>query len=232
VGKTELARALAATLFDDQEALVRLDGSEFQERHAAARLIGAPPGYVGHDQGGQLTEAVRRRPFAVVLFDEIEKAHPEVCDLLLQLLDGARLTDGAGRTVRFADALVVLTANLDLAAARARFRPELLGRLDEIVPFEPLDEAALAGIARLEVERVRRRAADQGIALQVGDQALALLARTGGSPTLGGRPIRRAIERLIEEPLAARIVAGEVAAGDRVEIDSDGVELTLTCALA
>jgi ATP-dependent Clp protease ATP-binding subunit ClpB len=231
VGKTELARALAATLFDDQAALVRLDGSELAERHAAARLVGAPPGYVGHEEGGQLTEAVRRRPFAVVLFDELDKAHPAVGDLLLQLLDGARLTDGTGRTVRFADALVVLTANLDLPAARARFRPELLGRLDEIVLFEPLGEAELRRIARLEVERVRRRAAQQGISLAVDEGALGLLAGAGASAALGARPLRRAIERLVEEPLAARMVAGELQPGDRVEIGSDGEELTVTCAL-
>ncbi len=228
VGKTELARQLAALLFDDPAALVRLDMSEYQERHTAARLTGAPPGYIGHDDGGQLTEAVRRRPWAVVLLDEIDKAHPEVHDVLLQVLDEGRLTDGQGRTVRFNDAVIVLTANLaDESALGRRFRPELVNRLDEIVRFQPLVPSAVARIAELQLGRVRRLAAEQGIALVAEEEAVAHLARVGYDPVFGARALARAVARLVQDPLADRIVAGRLAPGDRVALVLEGGALVL-----
>jgi ATP-dependent Clp protease ATP-binding subunit ClpA len=227
-GKTLLAQALAAELFDDERALVRVDMSEYGERHAAARLVGAPPGYVGFDEGGQLTEAVRRRPFAVVLLDEIDKAHPDVHPLLLQLLDEGRLTDGRGRTVSFRDAIVVLTANLaGVAEARQRIRRELFARLDEVVGFAPLGPEALAEVAAISLTEVQKRLELQGIWLDIGSAVALRVARIGFDRELGARPIRRAVERLVAEPIAERILGGSIRAGDRVRVYVIGEELEL-----
>ena len=205
VGKTELARALAEFMFDDERALVRLDMSEYQERHTVARLVGAPPGYVGYEEGGQLTEAVRRRPYAVLLLDEIEKAHPEVFDVLLQLLDDGRLTDGQGRTVDFRNTVVIMTSNIRSAdELRDRFRPEFLNRIDEVVTFEPLTREQLAEIVELQLDRLRERLAERKLSLEVTDEAKELVAEEGWDPAYGARPLKRAIQRLLENPLALR----------------------------
>jgi ATP-dependent Clp protease ATP-binding subunit ClpB len=242
VGKTELARALAEFLFDDEQALVRIDMSEYMEKFSTSRLVGAPPGYVGYEEGGQLTEAVRRRPYQVVLFDEIEKAHPDVFNVLLQLLDDGRLTDSQGRTVDFKNTVVIMTSNIgsttlieaadagpdafDAAADRVRlqlrdhFRPEFLNRIDEIIVFRPLDESQLRQIVGLLVANVERRLEETGISLEVTDAALTLLAREGYDPVYGARPLRRAIQRELENPLARRILAGEFVSGGTVRIDA------------
>jgi ATP-dependent Clp protease ATP-binding subunit ClpA len=249
VGKTELARALAEFLFDDENALVRIDMSEYMEKFAVSRLVGAPPGYVGYEEGGQLTEAVRRRPYQVVLFDEIEKAHPDVFNVLLQLLDDGRLTDSQGRTVDFKNTVIIMTSNVgsgtlleastngadafELAAESVRsqlrdhFRPEFLNRVDEIIVFKPLSQEQLSSIVGLLLAGVARRLEESRISLIVTDAARALVARQGYDPAFGARPLRRAIQRSIENPLAKRILAGDIAAGSTVTIDatSDG-ELT------
>ena len=248
VGKTELARALAEFLFDDENALVRIDMSEYMEKFAVSRLVGAPPGYVGYEEGGQLTEAVRRRPYQVVLFDEIEKAHPDVFNVLLQLLDDGRLTDSQGRTVDFKNTVVIMTSNIGSAALveagergadafaeaaervrlqlREHFRPEFLNRVDEIIVFQPLSEEQLTEIVGLLLAAVERRLAEAQISLEVTDTARAFVAREGYDPTYGARPLRRAIQRLIENPLAKRILAGEFGAGQTVKIDLRDGELT------
>ncbi len=203
VGKTELARALAEFMFDDERATIRLDMSEYQERHTVARLIGAPPGYVGYDEGGQLTEAVRRRPYSVVLLDEIEKAHMEVFDVLLQILDDGRLTDGQGRTVDFRNTVIIMTSNLRSAEQmREFFRPEFLNRIDEVVEFHPLSNEQLAEIVELQLQRLRDRLAERGLGLELTDAAKEQLAEAGWDPTYGARPLKRAIQRLVENPLA------------------------------
>src|SRR5262245_49592787 len=226
VGKTELARALAEFMFDDERALVRLDMSEYQERHTVARLVGAPPGYVGYEEGGQLTEAVRRRPYSVVLLDEIEKAHAEVFDVLLQILDDGRLTDGHGRTVDFRNTVIIMTSNIRSAEALTeRFRPEFLNRVDEIVEFEPLSREQLGAIVELQLARLRRRLADRGLRLELADDAKELVAEAGWDPTYGARPLRRALQRLVENPLALRLLEGEVAEGDTVRVDAQDGEL-------
>jgi ATP-dependent Clp protease ATP-binding subunit ClpB len=226
VGKTELARALAEFMFDDERAMVRLDMSEYQERHTVARLIGAPPGYVGYDEGGQLTEAVRRRPYGVVLLDEIEKAHPEVFDVLLQVLDDGRLTDGQGRTVDFRNTVLIMTSNLRNAdELRDRFRPEFLNRVDEIVEFEPLTREQIAEIVELQLARLRARLAERGIALELTDAAKQGLAEAGWDPAYGARPLKRAIQRLVENPLALRLLDGEFGDGDTIRVDAEGGEL-------
>jgi ATP-dependent Clp protease ATP-binding subunit ClpB len=249
VGKTELARALAEFLFDDEHALVRIDMSEYMEKFSTSRLVGAPPGYVGYEEGGQLTEAVRRRPYQVVLFDEIEKAHPDVFNVLLQLLDDGRLTDSQGRTVDFKNTVIIMTSNIgsttlveaaeagpdafEGAAERVRlqlrdhFRPEFLNRVDEIIVFKPLDEAQLREIVGLLAANVSRRLTESGITLELSDEALALLAREGYDPVYGARPLRRSIQRRLENPLARRLLAGEFTDGDvvRVDVSPDG-ELT------
>jgi ATP-dependent Clp protease ATP-binding subunit ClpB len=240
VGKTELARALAEFLFDDENALVRIDMSEYMEKFAVSRLVGAPPGYVGYEEGGQLTEAVRRRPYQVVLFDEIEKAHPDVFNVLLQLLDDGRLTDSQGRTVDFKNTVVIMTSNIGSSALveaaeagtdafeaaadavrlqlREHFRPEFLNRVDEVIVFRPLDEAQLMEIVGLLLEGVRDRLAESGIGLELTDAARAFVAREGYDPTYGARPLRRAIQRAIENPLAKAVLAGEYARGDTVRV--------------
>jgi len=227
VGKTELARALAEFMFDDERAMVRLDMSEYQERHTVARLIGAPPGYVGYDEGGQLTEAVRRRPYSVVLLDEIEKAHAEVFDVLLQVLDDGRLTDGQGRTVDFRNTVLIMTSNIrSEAALRDSFRPEFLNRVDEIVVFAPLSREQIGEIVELQLARLRDRLAERRIELELTDAAKEALAEAGWDPAYGARPLKRAIQRLVENPLALRLLEGELADGDRIVVDADGGELT------
>jgi len=231
VGKTELARALAEFMFDDERALVRLDMSEYQERHTVSRLVGAPPGYVGYDEGGQLTEAVRRRPYSVVLLDEIEKAHAEVFDVLLQLLDDGRLTDGQGRTVDFRNTVIIMTSNIRSPnELRDRFRPEFLNRVDEVVVFEALTREQLAHIVELQLERLRDRLAERRIALDVTDAAKELLAEEGWDPAYGARPLKRAIQRLVENPLALRLLEGDFAEGDGVRVDARDDELVFESA--
>jgi ATP-dependent Clp protease ATP-binding subunit ClpB len=237
VGKTELAKALADFLFDDERAMVRIDMSEYGEKHSVARLVGAPPGYVGYEEGGQLTEAVRRRPYSVVLLDEVEKAHPEVFDILLQVLDDGRLTDGQGRTVDFRNTILILTSNLGsqylvepltgeeekkqqvLEVVRASFKPEFLNRLDDLVVFSALSKDELAHIAELQIGRLARRMADRRLTLDVTPEALAWLADEGNDPAYGARPLRRLIQTAIGDRLAKEILAGEVKDGDTVRVD-------------
>jgi ATP-dependent Clp protease ATP-binding subunit ClpB len=226
VGKTELARALAEFMFDDERALVRLDMSEYQERHTVARLIGAPPGYVGYEEGGQLTEAVRRRPYSVILLDEIEKAHNEVFDVLLQILDDGRLTDGHGRTVDFRNTVLIMTSNLrSVEQMREFFRPEFLNRIDEVVVCKPLTKDQLGEIVELQLARLRTRLADRGIELELTDDAKQLVADAGWDPTYGARPLKRALQRLVENPLALRLLEGEFGDGDTVRVDARDGEL-------
>ncbi len=248
VGKTEMARALAEFLFDDENALIRIDMSEYMEKHAVSRLIGAPPGYVGYEEGGQLTEAVRRRPYSVILFDEIEKAHPDVFNVLLQVLEDGRLTDSKGRTVNFRNTLIIMTSNLGteliqaamenlteanraeimerlrepvIELLRQRFRPEFLNRIDDIIIFKPLLQSEVKQIARLQLERLRERLRQQGMELQVTDTAVEWLATIGYDPQFGARPLRRAIERHVANPLAMKILAGEFRSGDTIVVDRD-----------
>jgi ATP-dependent Clp protease ATP-binding subunit ClpB len=226
VGKTELARALAEFMFDDERAIVRLDMSEYQERHTVARLVGAPPGYVGYEEGGQLTEAVRRRPYSVVLLDEIEKAHAEVFDVLLQILDDGRLTDGQGRTVDFRNTVIIMTSNVRSAAAlRDTFRPEFLNRVDEVIEFHALTREQLAEIVELQLARLRERLGERTIGLRLTDEAKETIAEAGWDPTYGARPLKRALQRLVENPLALRLLEGEFAEGDTVLVDAREGEL-------
>jgi ATP-dependent Clp protease ATP-binding subunit ClpB len=233
VGKTELARALAEFMFDDERAMVRLDMSEYQERHTVARLVGAPPGYVGFEEGGQLTEAVRRRPYSVVLLDEIEKAHMEVFDVLLQILDDGRLTDGQGRTVDFRNTVIIMTSNLrSTDEMREVFRPEFLNRIDEVVEFHPLSKEQLAEVVELQLRRLRERLAERGLGLELTDAAKEQLVEAGWDPTYGARPLKRAIQRLIENPLALRLLEGEFGEGDTVLVDAEDGELVFASASA
>jgi ATP-dependent Clp protease ATP-binding subunit ClpB len=244
VGKTELTRALAEFLFDDEHAMVRLDMSEFMEKHSVARLIGAPPGYVGYEEGGYLTEAVRRRPYSVVLFDEIEKAHPDVFNVLLQILEDGRLTDGQGRTVDFKNTVIIMTSNLasqyiqELGpkdrkemerrvneALRQAFKPEFLNRIDDIVIFNPLGREEIKQIVDIQLRRLEKMLADRKISVQVRDRAKAFLAEQGYDPVFGARPLKRTIQKLIQDPLALKILAGEVGEGDKVVVDSDGSQI-------
>ena len=248
VGKTELARALAEFLFDDERSLIRLDMSEYMEKHAVARLIGAPPGYVGYEEGGQLTEAVRRRPYAVVLFDEFEKAHPDVHNVLLQILDEGRLTDGKGRTVNFRNAIIIMTSNLASAliremeergeavgpkveeALRAHFRPEFLNRIDEIVVFQSLKREALHRIVEIQVGRLARMLADRQIQLEMTPAAIQGIADEGYDRDFGARPLKRVLQRKVQDPLALRILKGEFGPGDTVIVDLDKKAGTMTFA--
>ena len=226
VGKTELARALAEFMFDDERAMVRIDMSEYQERHTVSRLIGAPPGYVGYDEGGQLTEAVRRRPYTVILLDEIEKAHPEVFDVLLQVLDDGRLTDGQGRTVDFRNAVLIMTSNIRSSDAMTEhFRPEFLNRIDEIVQFDALTREQLSGIVDLQLRRLHGRLEERGLTLELADAAKGVLTDAGWDPTYGARPLKRAIQRLVENPLALRLLEGDFQPGDTVRVDAHDGEL-------
>jgi ATP-dependent Clp protease ATP-binding subunit ClpB len=245
VGKTELARALAEFLFDDENAMVRIDMSEYQERHTVSRLVGAPPGYVGYEEGGQLTEAVRRRPYSVVLFDEIEKAHPEVFNALLQLLDDGRLTDGHGRTVDFKNTVVIMTSNvgtefldgreattdekqreLVMAALRQHFRPEFLNRVDEIIIFHGLTKEHLMEIVDIQVRRLQRLLADRQLEIELTDAARAYLAEEGYDPAYGARPLKRVIQRQVQDPLALGLLQGDYGEGDRVRVDALDGRLT------
>jgi ATP-dependent Clp protease ATP-binding subunit ClpB len=224
VGKTELARALAQFLFDDERAMIRIDMSEYQERHTVARLLGAPPGYVGFEEGGQLTEAVRRHPYSVVLFDEIEKAHHDVFNVMLQILDEGRLTDGQGRTVDFKNTILIMTSNLPVTgdlreSLRAYFRPEFLNRVDEIILFHPLGEEHLKKIVDIQLEVLRVRLAERHISLVLSEAAREFLIHAGYDPAFGARPIKRAIQREVETPLARRILAGELRDGQTVQVD-------------
>jgi ATP-dependent Clp protease ATP-binding subunit ClpB len=239
VGKTELAKALAAFLFDDERAMIRIDMSEYGEKHSVARLVGAPPGYVGYDQGGQLTEAVRRRPYSVVLLDEVEKAHPDVFDVLLQVLDDGRLTDGQGRTVDFRNAILVLTSNLGSAAlvdtslddagrrdkvmevVKRSFKPEFLNRLDDVVVFHALSTEELTSIVDIQLERLGARLASRRLTLAVSDAAREWLALQGFDPVYGARPLRRLVQSAIGDQLARALLAGEVREGDTVAVDLD-----------
>jgi ATP-dependent Clp protease ATP-binding subunit ClpB len=244
VGKTELCKSLASFLFDTEEAMVRIDMSEFMERHAVARLIGAPPGYVGYEEGGYLTETVRRRPYSVILLDEVEKAHPEVFNILLQVLDDGRLTDGHGRTVDFRNTVIVMTSNLgsdriqemhgqDYEAMKSavmdvvgkHFRPEFINRVDEIVVFHPLDRSQIREIAAIQVDYLRRRLAEREIGFEISDSALDLLGEAGFDPVYGARPLKRAIQHRLENALAQKILAGEFASGDAIRIDAADGEL-------
>jgi len=234
VGKTELSRALAEFLFDDEQAMIRIDMSEYQEKHTVSRLIGAPPGYVGYEEAGQLTEAVRRRPYAVVLFDEIEKAHGEVLNVLLQLLDDGRLTDGQGRTVDFKNTVVIMTSNVGSGAAkeevlealRRHFRPEFLNRIDEIVVFHPLGREHIRSIIDIQLARLARRLEDRKIRLELTDAARDLLIAEGYDPAYGARPLKRTIQRRLLDPLALKVLEGEFGEGDTIRVDAPGGELS------
>jgi ATP-dependent Clp protease ATP-binding subunit ClpB len=245
VGKTELARALAEFLFDDEQAMIRLDMSEYMEKHTVSRLVGAPPGYVGYDEGGQLTEAVRRRPYSVVLFDEIEKAHPDVFNVLLQILEDGRLTDGQGRTVDFKNTIIVMTSNLGsqvirelsgnetamraavMDTLRQQFRPEFLNRVDDVIIFKELTQAQLRGIVEIQLNGLRRRLAERHLTLEVSTAAEDLLAKEGYDPVYGARPLKRTIQRLLQDPLALRILEGEFREGDTIKVDAVDGKLTL-----
>jgi ATP-dependent Clp protease ATP-binding subunit ClpB len=235
VGKTELAKALAEFIFDDEQAMVRIDMSEYMERHSVSRLIGAPPGYVGYEEGGQLTESVRRRPYSVVLFDEIEKAHPEVFNALLQILDDGRMTDGHGRTVDFKNTIIIMTSNVGshwiqelgvdqreemekrvMEALRASFKPEFLNRIDDIMIFHSLIPEQLKAIVDIQLKHVQKRLDSQHVTLELSDEAKALLAREGYDPTYGARPLKRAIQKHLENPLAMEILEGHFGEGDTI----------------
>jgi ATP-dependent Clp protease ATP-binding subunit ClpB len=255
VGKTELARALAEFLFDDEHAIIRIDMSEYMEKHSVSRLIGAPPGYVGYDEGGQLTEAVRRRPYAVVLFDEIEKAHPEVFNIFLQIMDDGRLTDGKGRHVSFKNTILIMTSNIGsvylqdlgvhhdaeqiteahkqvMEALRAHFKPEFLNRVDDIIIFNPLGKEQLTKIVDLRLEDLRRLLADRKISLELTPAAKELIFTEGYDPNYGARPLKRAIQRIVQDPLAMKILDGEVLHGDHVTVDADKKQHKLTFKVA
>ncbi|MFO1474457.1 MAG: ATP-dependent chaperone ClpB [Lysobacterales bacterium] len=248
VGKTELCKALAEFLFDSPDAMVRIDMSEFMEKHAVSRLIGAPPGYVGYEEGGYLTEAVRRRPYSVILLDEVEKAHPDVFNILLQVLDDGRLTDGQGRTVDFRNTVIVMTSNLGshqiqelsgddspeayiqmkaavMGVVQAHFRPEFINRLDDIVVFHPLDKQQIKQIARIQLKGLEKRLGERGIRIELSDKAYELLGNVGFDPVYGARPLKRAIQQQIENPLASAILAGDFAGGDTVHVDAEGGKL-------
>jgi ATP-dependent Clp protease ATP-binding subunit ClpB len=251
VGKTELARALAELLFDDERSMIRLDMSEYMEKHTVSRLVGAPPGYVGYEEGGQLTEAVRRRPYSVLLLDEIEKAHPDVFNVLLQLLEDGRLTDGQGRTVDFRNCVVIMTSNIGsqliadvpaaagpaewervrddvLADLRVSFRPEFLNRVDDIILFSRLDQTQLRQIVEIQLHGVRDRLAARKLTLHVTEVAMDTLAAEGYDPTYGARPLKRVIQRRLQDPIAMAILEGKFTEGDTVEVDANDGQITIT----
>ncbi len=246
VGKTELAKALAAYLFDTEEALVRIDMSEYMEKHAVSRLIGAPPGYVGYDEGGQLTESIRRRPYAVVLFDEIEKAHPDVFNVMLQILDDGRVTDSQGHTVDFKNTIIIMTSNIGsqfiqdisgddtrydemrsrvMDAMRAQFRPEFLNRIDEFIIFHSLNKLELRQIVKLQTQRLSQRLSDRKMSLKLSDAAIDFLAEVGYDPVYGARPLKRAIQRELETAIAKAILRGEFTDGDTIFVDVENERL-------
>jgi len=253
VGKTELAKALAEFLFDDEDALVRMDMSEYREQHAVSRLFGAPPGYVGYEEGGQLTEAVRRRPYRVLLFDEIEKAHPDVWNALLQLLEDGRLTDGQGRTVDFRNTVVIMTSNLGTEfikrsgalgfiqsndeqsivdhqkiekAMRDTFRPEFLNRIDDVIIFSPLSVEDVISMIDIQIGALIGRLKENGLQIELSQKARTFLARAGYDPQFGARPLRRAIQRYIENPLSVRLLRGDFKTGDMIMVDEVNAEIT------
>jgi ATP-dependent Clp protease ATP-binding subunit ClpB len=252
VGKTELTKALAAYLFDDENALIRIDMSEYMEKHSVARLIGAPPGYVGYDEGGALTEAVRRRPYQVILFDEIEKAHPDVFNVLLQVLDDGRLTDGQGHTVDFRNTLIVMTSNLGadflvnqpegqdtdavrdqvMAVVRAAFRPEFLNRVDEIILFHRLKKSEMTRIVDIQMQRLQKLLEDRKITIALDSSAREWLADKGWDPAYGARPLKRAIQKSVQDPLAEMILAGAIKDGEKVTISTGKQGLTFNGKLA
>jgi ATP-dependent Clp protease ATP-binding subunit ClpB len=250
VGKTELARALAELLFDDERSMIRLDMSEYMEKHTVSRLVGAPPGYIGYEEGGQLTEAVRRRPYSVLLLDEIEKAHPDVFNILLQLLEDGRLTDGQGRTVDFRNCVVIMTSNIGshliaevsadadaaqwervrdgvLAELRNNFRPEFLNRVDDVILFSRLDRAQLREIVDIQLRAVRDRLAARKLTLHVTEEAVDALAAEGYDPTYGARPLKRVIQRRLQDPIAMAILEGRFTEGDTVEVDAKNGQITI-----
>jgi ATP-dependent Clp protease ATP-binding subunit ClpB len=229
VGKTELARALAEFMFDTQDAIVRIDMSEYMEKHSVSRLVGAPPGYVGYEEGGQLTEAVRRRPYSVVLLDEIEKAHPDVFNALLQVMDDGRLTDGQGRTVSFKNTVLIMTSNIPggRAGVEAHFKPEFINRLDDIVEFHPLSREQIGEIVDLQVERLIKRVRERDIEVELTDTARTLLGNLGYDPTYGARPLKRVIQKRLVDRLALAILEGRFAAGDTVVVDAADGDLVL-----
>ena len=251
VGKTELARALAEFLFDDETALVRIDMSEYQEKFNVQRLVGAPPGYVGYEEGGQLTEAVRRKPYCVILFDEIEKAHHDVFNILLQMLDDGRLTDGQGRTVDFTNTIVIMTSNIGspliqefyqtkekdnnavkrmeeavLNELKQHFRPEFLNRVDDTIIFHSLSEDQIGQIVEIQLQRISKRLTEQKLTLQLTQQAKQLLAKRGWDPQWGARPLKRALQEYLLDPLATKLLSGEFRQGDLIHVDASGEELT------
>ena len=232
VGKTELARALAEFMFDSQDAMVRIDMSEYVEKHSVARLVGAPPGYVGYEEGGQLTESVRRRPYSVVLLDEIEKAHSDVFNVLLQVMDDGRLTDGQGRTVDFKNTVLIMTSNIPggRAGVESRFRPEFINRLDDIVEFDPLSREQLREIVDVQVARLAGRVSERGVTIELTDGARDLLGELGYDPAYGARPLKRVIQKHLVDPLARGLLAGTYAVGDRVVVDDDGGTLRFVVA--
>ena len=246
VGKTELAKALAKNLFDSEEALVRIDMSEYMEKHSVSRLVGAPPGYVGYEEGGQLTEAIRRRPYSVILFDEIEKAHADVFNIMLQILDDGRLTDSQGRTVDFKNSIIIMTSNIGsqyildvtgeenyeemrsrvMGAMRDSFRPEFLNRIDEIIIFHGLTKEQLQPIVKLQVQGLEKRLADQKLSLKLSEKAIDFLAELGYDPIYGARPLKRAIQRYLETSIAKSILRGEFQEGDTIFVDVEDERLT------
>ncbi|MGH2897993.1 MAG: AAA family ATPase, partial [Solirubrobacteraceae bacterium] len=229
VGKTELAKALAEFLFDTEKAIVRVDMSEYMEKHAVSRLVGAPPGYVGYEEGGQLTEAARRRPYSVVLLDEVEKAHPDVFNALLQVMDDGRLTDGQGRTVSFKNVVLIMTSNIPggREGAELHFRPEFINRLDDIVEFESLSRSQIGEIVALQLRRVIDRLAERGIALELTPEARELLGDLGYDPVYGARPLKRVIQKRLVDRLALQMLQGDFAAGDLIAVSAADRELVL-----
>ncbi len=248
MGKTELAKALASILFDTQDAIVRIDMSEYMEKHTVSRLMGAPPGYVGYEEGGQLTEAIRRRPYSVVLFDEIEKAHPDVFNVMLQILDDGRLTDSQGRTVDFTNTIIIMTSNigsqyiLDIAgddsqyeemrtrvmnAMRDSFRPEFLNRIDDIIIFHSLAKSQLRNIVKIQIQRLQTRLEEQKLALDLSEEALDFLAEIGYDPVYGARPLKRSIQRYLETAIAKSILKSEFKAGDTIYVNVEDERLKL-----
>jgi ATP-dependent Clp protease ATP-binding subunit ClpC len=252
VGKTELAKALAEFMFDDEEALVRIDMSEYREQHTVSRLFGAPPGYVGYEEGGQLTEAIRRRPYSVVLFDEIEKGHPDVWNALLQILDDGRLTDGQGRTIDFRNTVIIMTSNLGTEfvkrggalgfvpnrdeeaiadhkriekAIRETFRPEFINRIDEVIIFNSLSQEQVSHIVDLQMQQIADRLGEQGVVVELTQAARMWLAAEGFDPQYGARPLRRALQHYVESPLSVKLLKGEFKRGDIVVVDSDGEQI-------
>ena len=236
VGKTELAKALAQLLFDDEKSIVRIDMSEYMEKHSVSRLIGAPPGYVGFEEGGQLTESVRRRPYSIVLFDEIEKAHPEVFNVCLQIFDDGRLTDGQGRTVDFKNTVIIMTSNIGshliieytdyermkaqvMAELREHFRPEFLNRIDEIIIFERLSQAELGLIIEIQLRAFKERLAQRHIDIELSDKAKDFIAMKGYEPAFGARPLKRAIQNYLLDPLSAKLLSGEIKDGDNIKAE-------------